>query len=58
MNQAVERALIDYSNDIWDQAMKAGASEERQRIIGLLENWDREEIWIEKAIEIIKGETK
>jgi hypothetical protein len=61
MNQAVERALIDYSNDIWDQAMKAGASEERERIIKLLQensfaNWV--EIKLENLIELIKGETK
>ena len=38
MNQAVERALIDYSNDIWAQAMKAGALEERERVIKLLQD--------------------
>ena len=35
-----------------------GARDERDRIIALLENWNREEIWIKTAIQIIKGETK
>ena len=34
-----------------------GARDERDRIIALLENWNREEIWIKTAIQIIKGET-
>jgi hypothetical protein len=67
MNQAVERALIDYSNDIWAQAMKAGALEEQSRIIKLLEERYAENVdhcewgthlFLDNAIELIKGETK
>jgi hypothetical protein len=59
MNQAVERALIDYSNDIWAQAMRAGALEERQRILTSLE--DDSDLWKsnnikEFLIQLIKGE--
>lgn len=32
-----------------------GARDERDRIVALLENWDREEIWITTAIQLIKG---
>lgn len=32
-----------------------GARDERDRIVALLENWDREEIWIQTAIQLIKG---
>lgn len=32
-----------------------GARDERDRIIALLENWNREEIWITTAIQLIKG---
>ena len=35
-----------------------GARDERDRIIALLENWNREEIWIKAAIQVIKGENK
>lgn len=58
MNQAVERALIDYSNDIWDQAMKAGALEEQERIIKLLAVFSHnfKELPMKQLIEFIKGE--
>jgi hypothetical protein len=32
-----------------------GARDERDRIVALLEKWDREEIWITTAIQLIKG---
>lgn len=41
----------------YTQGFKAGLAWEKDRIIKLLENWDREKIWIESAIALIRGET-
>jgi hypothetical protein len=60
MNQKVEQALIDYSNDVWDRAMKAGAVAEQERIIKLLEenvqNNNLNDLLTPKLIALIKGE--
>lgn len=39
MNQAIEQAIIDHTNKVWEQALKVGMADERERIIKLLEDW-------------------
>lgn len=40
----------------YTKGFRAGLAYEQERIINLLANWAREEIWIETAIELINGE--
>jgi hypothetical protein len=37
MNQAIEQAIIDHTNKVWEQALKVGIADEQERIIKLLE---------------------
>ena len=40
MNQAIEQAIIDHTNKVWEQAHKVGLADERERIIKQLQNGD------------------
>lgn len=42
MNQAIEQAIIDHTNKVWEQALKVGITDERERIIKLLTDFDNE----------------
>jgi hypothetical protein len=37
MNQELERALIDHTNKVWEQALNVGMNDEREQIIDLIE---------------------
>ena len=54
MNQELERALIDHTNKVWEQALKIGMTDEQERIIQLLR--DADSACSEWAIALIKGE--
>ena len=59
MNQAIEQAIIDHTNKVWEQALKVGMADERERIIKELEA--NEHIWRERVVlvalkALIKGE--
>jgi hypothetical protein len=67
MNQAIEQAIIDHTNKVWEQALKVGMADERERIIKLLDDWkcghpdcdgDKTEVCYPKhyLIQLIKGE--
>jgi hypothetical protein len=67
MNQAIEQAIIDHTNNVWEQGLKVGITDERERIIKLLEERYAENVdhcewgthlFLDNAIELIKGETK
>jgi hypothetical protein len=51
MNQAIEQAIIDHTNKVWEQALKVGMADERERIIKLLSDFDNEKYfnWLETA---------
>jgi adenylate kinase len=38
MNQAIEQAIINQTNKVWEQALKVGMVDERERIIKLLDD--------------------
>jgi len=71
MNQAIEQAIIDHTNKVWETALKVGMADERDRIMKLLKKLV-EEInadyccaeddgnrlsGIAEAIALVKGET-
>jgi hypothetical protein len=69
MNQEIERAIIDQTNKVWEQALKVGMADERQRIMKLLENkmfenkkllskdFSNGAVWaVKELVELIKGE--
>ena len=37
MNQAIEQAVVEHTNQVWDQGLNVGISDERKRIIDLIE---------------------
>lgn len=45
MNQEIEKAIIDQTNKVWEQALKVGISNERERIIKLLDKHE----WFEQG---------
>jgi hypothetical protein len=51
MNQAIEQAIIDHTNKVWEQAHKVGMADERERIIKLLSDFDNEKYftWLETS---------
>ena len=61
MNQAIEQAIIDHTNKVWEQALKVGIADERKRIIDLLDENSQGEykqiMLTPKLIATIKGET-
>ena len=60
MNQAIEQAIIEHTNQVWEQAHKVGVADERERIIKLLYtqgHWSL--VFVdEDLIAIIKGDTE
>ena len=59
MNQAIEQAIIDHTNKVWEQAHKVGLSDEQDRIIKLIEVYKEDVlIPVKFAIKLIKGEAE
>jgi hypothetical protein len=60
MNQVIEQAIIDHTNKVWEQALKIGMTDERERIIKLLGVFSHniKELPMRHLIELIDGKTK
>ena len=41
MNQAIEQAIIDQTNLVWEQGLRVGIAQERDRVLAMLSH----EVW-------------